>query len=432
MTSRANKVRAALLTGLTTSALLASSLGATADATGAGHDHARATASGTITYVRANNVWVANTDGSGARQVTSGGTASTPWYSPTESDAGQIVAGRGDLIYRMDQWGKVLTTMDPPDLRSGGGQTLGGRLSSLAVSPDGATIAYTYSKNYCSTINVCKIWPVTGFTSSTKLSTPDDYGTSYGQTPSWVTNTRVALDARTGFDNLYLYEVGRGTVGYYWFDDANIHTDDLDLFDLEVSLGSPYGVAVRGSYDQARITFYDLSGTGDFRTGVPSPPDWQMGETNPESGLGSPTISADGKLAAWHEAAGISTFGMEPGLQPVLIIPGGSSPSLSRAALQTTRPTYPPAPFVTKAAPQVKGTAKLGKKLRAAAPVLQPRPTSLRYQWYRDGKAIKGAKRATYEITKRDRGHKLKVRVVAIRKGYTTKALTSKAVRVRK
>jgi hypothetical protein len=423
-------VRAALLAGLTT-AVLASTLAGPADATRADGDRAagRAAVSGTITYILGNNVWVANTDGTSARQVTRDGSADNPYYSPTESEAGNIVAGRGNLIYRMDQWGTVLNTLDPPDLRSGGGQTLGGRLASVAVSPDGARIAYTYSKDYCSTINVCKVWPVTGFTSSTTLT---DLGSSYGQTPSWVTNTRVALDERTSFDNLYLYDVGRGRVGNYWFDDANIHTDDLDLFDLEVSLGSSYGVAVRGSLDQARITFYDLSDVGDFRTGIPSPPDWQMGETTPRLGAGSPTVSADGRLAAWHEPDGVWTFTIEPDVQPVLTLPGASSPSLSRAALQTTRPRYPDVPFTTKTAPRIKGTAKVGKKLRATAPALQPRPTSLRYQWVRDKRAIKGAKKATYRVTRKDRGHRLRVRVTAARPGYVTTVVTSKTVRVRR
>ena len=435
MTRRTHtKVHTRLLAGLATASLLTSGIAGTADASAAIGDRAlgRTAAAGTMTYILGNNVWVSQTDGSGARQVTTGGTASNPWYSPTEADSGQIVAGRGDLIYRMDQWGHVFNTIDPPDLLSAGGATLGGTMSSLAVSPNGATIAYAYSRNYCSTNNICRVWPVTGFTSSTRLTDWQTYGSTYGQTPSWVSNTRVALDERGPFDNLYLYDVGQGKAGSYWFDDANVHTADLDLFDLEVSLGVPYGVAVRGSLDQARIAFYDFSGVGNFRSGIPSPAVTQMFETNPVLGTGSPTMSADGTLTAWHEPDGVWTFGMSPDVQPVLTVPGAMSPSLSPAALQTTRPTYPDAPFAAKAAPKVKGKGKVGKKLRATAPVLQPKPTSLRYQWYRDKKAIKGAKKATYKVVRKDRGHRLKVRVTAARTGYITKAVTSKAIRVKK
>jgi len=433
MTRRTHtKVRTALGAGLTTAALLTSGLAGTADAALAGSGHAvgRVAAAGTITYILNNNVWVANTDGSGARQVTSGGTATDPWYSPTESDAGQIVAGRGNLIYRMDQWGHVFNTIDPPDLVSGGNEKLGGRMSSIAVSPNGATIAYAYSKDYCSfPNNVCRIWPVTGFTASQKLT---NGGSTYGQTPAWVTNSRVSLDSRSGFDNLYLHDVGVGDVATYWFDDANIHTDDLDLFDLEVSLGTPFGVGVRGKLDQARIAFYDFRNVGNYQAGMPSPAVTQMFETSTVLGIGSPTISSDGALAAWQEPDGVWTFGMDGAAQPALTVGGASAPALSRAALQSTRPTYPAEPFATKAAPKVKGSAKVGKKLKAAAPVLQPKPTSLRYQWLRDKKVIKGAKKATYKVSRKDRGHQLRVRVVAARKGFVTKTVTSKAVRVKK
>ena len=131
---------------------------------------------------------------------------------------------------------------------------------------------------------------------------------------------------------------------------------------------------------------------------------------------------------------------VDNGPQPALTIPGGSAPSLSRAALQTTRPSYPadpPGPGDTKSlkvkkAPKIKGVARVGARLRAVAGVFTPKPTSIRFQWLRDNKAIKGAKKATYKVTRKDRGHRLRVRVTAVRKAYATTVVTSKPVRVRR
>ena len=110
------------------------------------------------------------------------------------------------------------------------------------------------------------------------------------------------------------------------------------------------------------------------------------------------------------------------------------------AALQTTRPVYPADPdpsspdktFAVKAKPKVTGVAKVGKQLRAVTSVFTPRPTSIRYQWLRGNKVIKGATKAAYKVTRKDRGRQLRVRVTAARKGYATKVVTSKPVRVKR
>ncbi|MFI5426706.1 hypothetical protein [Aeromicrobium sp. UC242_57] len=80
-----------------------------------------------------------------------------------------MVAGRGNLIYRMDQFGTVLNSIDPPNLQSSAGETLGGRPTRLAVSPDGSKIAYTYSRYSCPVGAACRVRWVTAFTKATAL-----------------------------------------------------------------------------------------------------------------------------------------------------------------------------------------------------------------------------------------------------------------------
>lgn len=76
----------------------------------------------------------------------------------------------------------------------------------------------------------------------------------------------------------------------------------------------------------------------------------------------------------------------------------------------------------------VKGTAKVRGKLKATVAV--KRPTSgqrtIRYQWLRDGRTIKGATKSTYRLTTADRRHRVSVKVTVSSSGYTTKKITSR------
>jgi len=84
--------------------------------------------------------------------------------------------------------------------------------------------------------------------------------------------------------------------------------------------------------------------------------------------------------------------------------------------------------FFSKApAPTVTGTAKVGKTLTAKAGTWSPKPTKVTYQWLRNGKAIKGATKATYKVVAKDRGTKITVRTTATKSGYGTTERTSKA-----
>ncbi len=95
--------------------------------------------------------------------------------------------------------------------------------------------------------------------------------------------------------------------------------------------------------------------------------------------------------------------------------------------------TAPVAPGpITAAKPLIRGTAKAGRKLTALPGATAPSGTTLTYQWLRNGKAIKGAVKSTYKVTRRDKGRRLSIRVVRTKPGYTTLARVSKAVKVRR
>lgn len=92
------------------------------------------------------------------------------------------------------------------------------------------------------------------------------------------------------------------------------------------------------------------------------------------------------------------------------------------------------APHIVSATynPRVVGTVKRGYTVKAyvgrwTAPV----PTGYAYQWYKDGKAIKGATKSSFKIPSSYRYHKLSVRITAIKAGYARGYKFSAAYKVK-
>lgn len=75
---------------------------------------------------------------------------------------------------------------------------------------------------------------------------------------------------------------------------------------------------------------------------------------------------------------------------------------------------------VRSVTPKITGKAAAGQRLRAQPGTWGPSKVTLRYQWRRDGKAIKGATSRSYRVTAKDGGHELSVAVKGSRKGYKT------------
>ncbi|MFE5593517.1 hypothetical protein [Streptomyces sp. NPDC056549] len=77
------------------------------------------------------------------------------------------------------------------------------------------------------------------------------------------------------------------------------------------------------------------------------------------------------------------------------------------------------APRVTRT-PSLTGTVRVGRTLTLNRGTWTPAPTSYAYQWYANGRAISGATRATFTLTKAQRGTKITVRVTALRTGHAS------------
>lgn len=88
-------------------------------------------------------------------------------------------------------------------------------------------------------------------------------------------------------------------------------------------------------------------------------------------------------------------------------------------------------PVVTAARPRISGSAKVGKRL-TAVPGRWTSGATLTFQWFRSGKAIKGATARTYVVRSADAGRSLTVRVAGSRTGYLPASSTSAKATVAK
>ncbi len=77
-------------------------------------------------------------------------------------------------------------------------------------------------------------------------------------------------------------------------------------------------------------------------------------------------------------------------------------------------------PIYPTTRPYLRGTARAGRTMTVMVGAWTPRPTSYRYQWYRNNVAIKGATAKTYKLRSTDRGARVHAKVFAQRSGYKT------------
>ncbi len=382
--------------------------------------------SGTLVYIRGYDVYVARPDGTGERRLTTSGTRTNPWHSPSSADNGQVVAARGTTIVRMDQWGTALSVLDPPNLVDSAAEPIGGRVSHAVVSPDGSKIAYTYEHNTCPPDKPCRWRYATAITSSSAITSPSTYGRMFDDNPSWVTNSRLIVNG-IGYDSIYVFDLGRGS--RFWFNDAQASTDFHPLFEPAISRDGRFFAAIRGEDHESHLMLGEVR--GEIRSGpVPTWPLYTC-STSAADGFASPSFAPDASALAFQGPEGVWVKPMPErcGESPSLVLPGALTPHWSAAPLQSTRPTYV---FQQRSRPTVKAprTPRPGVRLRATAGTWSPAPTGVSYQWLRNGRPIRGATKATYKAVKADRGRRISVRVEVRRAPYRPVKATTAAVKV--
>ncbi|WP_454850947.1 hypothetical protein [Promicromonospora soli] len=82
-------------------------------------------------------------------------------------------------------------------------------------------------------------------------------------------------------------------------------------------------------------------------------------------------------------------------------------------------------PFVLSRLPSISGTVQVGKTLTANRWTWTPSPTTVKYQWRLDGRAVSGATSRTWKVPASAKGKRVTVAITGSRTGYTTKTAVS-------
>jgi hypothetical protein len=363
-------------------------------------------AADSIVFVKDANVWLANPDGSGQYQVTTDGTATHPYRSPSQADDGTIAAGYGNEIVRMRQNGEVLNRIDPPAMLDSASDPVDGPPIDVAISPDGTRIAYTMADYACPVGVDCGARTVTAYSAADHLTAPEASGTTYLRDPSWVTNTRT-LQFGGYTHQVNVQDVDQPT-DVHWFDDHDVvgQANATDLGDGELNPQGTMLALVRGYGGSASVVWYDVS--GDALHGLPPAPSMRCA-SGADEGINGPTWSPDGTALAMADAEGIwvkRDAAVCDSPQPVLVIPGGSHPDWGPASINPgprgSVVAPPPSPTVptkstvgnqpgpdkaTPKAPVAKNCAQLPRPRRAHCKAAARRARAIAACKHKHGKA---------------------------------------------
>jgi hypothetical protein len=289
-------------------------------------------AADSLVFIRNNNVWLANGDGTGPYQVTLDGTPSSAYSSPSQADDGTIVAlrtppGGRPQIWRMHQNGGLINP--PINTPAPGTGAIDAR-----VSPDGQLVAYWFVTEvstgtclYCFDVSSrALISHVDRFTNPDEVGTPNT-----GSLPSWMSNDTLLLS--NGNATQWYYKIGTLEAAQWWGDTDNCGcVNPVGLTDGEVSRDGQRIAVVRGDNDET-IVLYKANGAPPA---VPTP---ECAFTGPNGKFSGPTWSRDSHTLAWQEGNGIWSAQV-PDItncatisQSQLIVPGGAEPDFGPASV---------------------------------------------------------------------------------------------------
>ena len=95
-----------------------------------------------LVYIKDHNVWLANPDGTGQRQLTTDGFKDLPYESPSQADDGTILAGRGLKFVKLDRQGKRIGALLPSILVGKPANASPSGRSTRSSRPDGHKLVY--------------------------------------------------------------------------------------------------------------------------------------------------------------------------------------------------------------------------------------------------------------------------------------------------
>ena len=378
---------------------------------------ARATSIGTIVYIKDHNVWIARGDGSGARALTRDGDEAFPYGSPTQSDGGVVVATHVHDLVRMTQSGRVLNEIDPGPLPTSAGKSIDGIPAHAAISPDGKRIAYTFTQ-YVSPLGFRS---ATGYTAADRLTSTTPYRSTYFWAPSWVGNDRTL---QTGGYGSHVMVQDLGSEAVHWFDDKDVYSPSTDLGNAELSRDGRLLAAVRGYGEDTSVIWYEVD--GDATAGRPPAEPSPLCKLDAVPRITNPTWGPDSDALAWQEPDGIWTrsYARDCSAESTLVLPGGTEPHWSPAALSAVELT-------NLSRPVISGTARYGRTLKSLHGTVVPHRADLRLRLVPRRQAHRRHGRDPAVLPRRARRPRLPAdRPRHGRSGSTSRSALSGAVRV--
>jgi hypothetical protein len=317
-----------------------------------------------IAFVKGGNVWLAAPDGGKLTQVTTDGTADSPYLSPSQGDDGTIAAGKGPLIVRLRQNGEVIDQVDPPALTDSVSHPLDGTVVDVALSPDGSKLAYTFASYTCPVGASCGARTATGYLAVGGGTPPAQLsGALYTSKPSWVTNTRT-LSSAGYLHQINVHDLGPGTSDVHWFDDQDVMAwPTTDLSDAELTRQGDKVAVLRGYGSDT--TLFTLKVNGNALSGPVAPLPTPMCLTSADPKLSSPSWSPDGRRLAFSDSSGVTVTGEHPADGDGCgtwtfkeIVAGASEPDWGPADVNPQpRTTSTPPPAAPAATPAPSGSA---------------------------------------------------------------------------
>lgn len=313
-----------------------------------------------IVYTKQQDVWVAQPDGSSARQMTTGG----GFQSPTQSNDGTILAQRGTRFVRLDRSGRTLATIDsvltgkPANIRAVGP-------FDPVISPDGTKLAYwigMYSSwtDYGNNIEWTRTGPVTVWQD---VRDGKILGiTHYYDEPSWLPGSDGAL--LFAEENALTAQVVAAGVGEdhtkirQWFRDSE-NKPANEEYPKAISTGELTPQLDRLALLRASIEYGSggiAEGPGNtivtYGVSLPGVPVMECRISDAVGGeFGRPTWSPDGTSLAWQEGNGIwaMAIGRDCSGTQRLVIPDAREPDWGPA-----EPSGGPGPAPGPSGPAVK------------------------------------------------------------------------------
>jgi hypothetical protein len=269
-----------------------------------------------IVYEKNGNVWVANPDGSGQRQLTTSG----GYSRPSQADDGTIIAAKEAVLHRLDRSGRLLNAAGDDDY--------GGKIFTDLTS-DGALASYGFFAN--GPILTGPYVAVSYASRPTEKEEIDGPLNGY-LNPSWLGGRHtILLFPQSLSVDVQLWPIPGGVQD--WFADPDF---ELGGGDVDRAMTKFAATADGGS----RILLYRLPAP------PPALPERRCQVTQPAGSFFRPTWSPDGRTLAWQEDDGIHTLSIDLETcsgSSSLVIDGGRHPDWGPAAAGSTLSATAPA-----------------------------------------------------------------------------------------